>query len=182
MKIFLFLLALIFALIGEPVNYQFVGKYDLNDLEITNFNQVVDFKIINDEVYITDFKGPAVYKFSLNGKLISKTGRSGRGPGEFVYGPRYITSNGEHLYLTSVMPLFSIYDDSLNFIEQRRFIDFASNIQGLHYSAGNLLIVPTQFYEEDLILFNLSDNTRKNIFKIDLSFMTQLLIKKVNFA
>ncbi len=164
MKLISLLFILILSANSDGIDYKFYGTYSVNELGSTEFNQIIDFKIFKDYIFITDFKGPAIYKFSLNGNLITKSGRTGRGPGEFVYGPRHMTFKDGHLFVTSMMPWINIYYEELNFKEQKRFINFASNIYGLHYSSDNLVIVPTQFYEENIILYDLEKEKKESLF------------------
>lgn len=176
----IFLLTVLFFLIHRGdllAQYEFYSAKDISDLGQETFNDIIDFKIIDNSIFITDFKGPKIYKFSLNGELINSTGRSGRGPGEFEFGPRHITSQGEFVYVTSMSPLVKIYDLDLNFIEHKRFIDFASNIYGVHSANSDILvIVPTQFYEESIFIYNVESEEREGVF-LDFEIAPGLLSK-----
>lgn len=169
-----------FGLLMQVTNpnpeYKFYNEYHLNDLNQTQFNQIIDFKILEENIFISDFKGPKIYKFSLDGKLLNSSGSQGRGPGEFVHGPRHLTSSNGLLYVTTMMPLVQIYDFDLNFIEHKRFIEFASNIHGLHTNYDNLIIVPTQFYEESIFTYDIKNEERKSIF-LDFDIAPGLLSK-----
>lgn len=165
------------------INVSLFGQYklsderELSDLNEIIFGQIIDFKIIENHIFVTDFKGPQIYKFSLDGKLLRSTGRSGRGPGEFEYGPRHIVYNKGLLYVTSMLPLVKIYNMDLEFIEHKRFIDFASNIHGLHSSnSGEIIIVPTQFYEESILTYNTESEEKESVF-LNFEIVSGLLSK-----
>lgn len=160
----LIILGLLLQAVSPNPKYKFYHKYPLNDLNKTKFNEIIDFKVLGENIFISDFKRPKIYKFSLDGKLINSSGSQGRGPGEFEYGPRHLASNNGLLYVTTMMPLVQIYDFDLNFIEHKRFIEFASNVYGLHSDSDNLIIVPTQFYEENIFTYNTINEERKSIF------------------
>lgn len=169
-----------FGLLMQVINpnpeYKFYNEYHLNDLSQKKFNRIIDFKILEEKIFISDFKGAKIFKFSLDGELLNSSGSQGRGPGEFVHGPRHLTSINGLLYVTTMMPLVQIYDFDLNFIEHKRFIEFASNIHGLHTNYENLIIVPTQFYEESIFTYDIKSEERKSIF-LDFEIAPGLLSK-----
>ncbi|MDR9417689.1 6-bladed beta-propeller [Gracilimonas sp.] len=174
------LILIIFGLLVQDISpnqeYKFYNEYPLNDLNRTKFNQIIDFKILKENIFISDFKGSKIYKFSLDGQLLNSSGSQGRGPGEFEYGPRHLSSNNGFLYVSTMMPFFQIYDFDLNYIENKRIIEFASNIYGLHTDSDNLIIVPTQFYEENIFTYNTKSEEIDSIF-LDFEIAPGLLSK-----
>jgi len=66
-------------------------------------------------IYITDMMDYSIKKFNKNGDFIKKTGRKGRGPGEFI-SPGLIDFCDKKLYMTQQMaPGIQVFDSDLNY-------------------------------------------------------------------
>jgi len=69
----------------------------------------------NNNLYVTDMMDYSVKKYSFEGKFIKKTGRRGRGPGEF-YSPGLITYAKNKIYVTQQMfPWIQVFDKDLKY-------------------------------------------------------------------
>ncbi|MFU8812312.1 MAG: 6-bladed beta-propeller [Balneolaceae bacterium] len=146
--------------------YEFGETLDKKDLGETEFYDIHDFKIDDDFIYIADFKGQSVSVFEKNGTLLNISGRQGRGPGEFVQGPRIIAPAHDQnkVYVIGTMPNFSVYDTELNFETYEYFIRNPVSTYGLEYFDKKLFIMTTQFSEENIIIYDFETAGLENIF------------------
>jgi len=90
-KSLLICLALLSFLLIDPLNGQSIKlsqKVEIGVNDNLQFSIIKDLKTDkNGDVFITDLKAVKVFKFSRENKLLSQTGRIGKGPGEFLRGP-----------------------------------------------------------------------------------------------
>jgi len=171
---------LLISLLGTK-DFQFGTKLKIKDLGNIKFLEIVDFKVYDQNIYLTDTRGQTVYKFNLQGKLLSSTGREGRGPGEFVNGPRHIAMIKDKIYVTSFMPWVLVYDKELNFLENKNLLKSPVNTYGLNSNENVIYIVPTKFYEENLFLYNPETEEIESIF-LDFKIEPGLLYKHTIYS
>jgi hypothetical protein len=138
----------------NPEPYLMGEKIDFHDLTKTEFFKVTDFFVNSEFIYLVDSYALSVYAFDKTGKLINKTGRQGRGPGEFDRGPRLITAVNDLVFINSFAPWLHMYNDSLEFLENRNILKSALNLYGLVSHDSLVYMVPTQFYEPDLFILD----------------------------
>jgi hypothetical protein len=156
-------------------------KVNLLELEDFEFGEISDFIIQSEAIYIADVKSSQLFKFSLRGKFLKKVGNSGRGPGEFEYGPRLIASNSEKLFVNSLAPWLHVYDLNLNYIKDREVIKNALTIHDIITDDDLIIMAPTQFYEDDVFILNSKDgnlNKMKLDFKIESGLLSKFSILK----
>ncbi len=85
--------------------------YDIGDIETTE----------DGSILISDVKNFTVFKYDAGGRLLRRSGRSGRGPGEFAGGPNHIALvDGD--VLVSDLRAFAVhrFDANLNYISSLR--------------------------------------------------------------
>lgn len=155
-----------------------ISKPELNG---TSFYDIRDFKIEDEKIYIADFRGLNVYAFNLSGELIGKSGGEGRGPGEFVHGPRIITPAEDRVYAIGMMPFFYVYDSSLTYLKHEYFINNPINSYDMHFWDNKLFIALTQFYEEELIVYDLEKDSQESVF-LDFELQPGLLAEYNMFS
>lgn len=110
--------------------------------------------ITSDErgnIYITDAMDYSIKKFDTSGRLISKSGRRGQGPGEFL-APRLLSFSGKLLYATDQnLPGIQVFDQELKF--QYR-IPYAWAISSMKVLAEDrIAIVPVSVGVNGCVLF-----------------------------
>ena len=139
--------------------FQFGEEIGLNELNQTEFFDISDFKITNDRIYIADRAKNRLFLFHENGKLIHNTGREGRGPGEFIAGPKQITPLGEKIYVIAYQyPLLYVYDNQLNYIRNEEFDKNLINTYSMKNDRENVYILGTSFWEDRMVVFDPSIN------------------------
>jgi len=182
MKTFICLLVLIFSSNFEYEEY-FIGReLQIKDFGEIEFFEIGDFKIKNEKIFLTDTKGQKVYKFSLKGELLKATGRSGRGPGEFEYGPRSLVATENHVFVNSTAPWLHVYDSDLNFIEFREVTESALSMTGMVEANGLIYLTPTQFLEENVFIYNPVTNEEEGIklkFKLEPGLLSKYTIHQM---
>ena len=134
-----------------------LARVDLLELGDFEFGEISDFIIQSDAIYIADLYSSQLYKFSLEGEFLKKAGNSGRGPGEFEYGPKLIAANSEKLFVNSLAPWLHVFDLNLNYIEDKEVIRNALTIHDIITDNDLIIMTPTHFYEEDVFIFNSKD-------------------------
>lgn len=168
MKLLLFFISFIWLIPNNFQQYHFGKQIILHDLGETKFYQVSDFKIDKGRIYIADTKALSVYVFNSSGQLINSSGRKGRGPGEFVHGPRLLVPTDRKVYVIGGMrPFLFEYDKELHFLENRVIKINPINVSEVKYFADKLFLITTQYFKEDLIIYNPADELLE---KIDLNF------------
>lgn len=149
-----FLILTLLTVFNDPPTFEVQGYIDLNDLSDTEFFEISDIHVNDKFIYVVDWAGVSVSQFDIDGNFIKKTGRHGRGPGEFDQGPRLISSVKDLVFVNSLTPWLHMYSDSLSFIENRTIVKSALNMNALLSQDSLLYMVPTQFYEPDLFIYN----------------------------
>jgi hypothetical protein len=92
-----------------------------------NLGWINQAKIINNNIYISDPKGAAIYILTMEGKFIAKIGNKGNGPGEFITLRDFDVDNSGYVYVLDSSNLrVSIFEKN-NFIKSFPVI-FATNI------------------------------------------------------
>lgn len=111
MRFGLFLITLF--LVGShsvfPVGFKIVKlpkeiKVEENDIKISTIRNMSEveiyktyqMKMINGFIYLVNFESSEIVKISLNGRVISRMGKKGQGPSEFI-GLSYIAGFGENI-------------------------------------------------------------------------------------
>ena len=109
-------------------------KFVLSEKEGFLFLSVYNVTSDEENIYVSDQKGFALYKISKNGKLIKKTGRKGEGPGEFLTGPANLCLSNDTLYVCdgSGIRIVHLFTKELNYIKSYRI-----NIGILDIQANN---------------------------------------------
>ena len=148
--------------------YRFGEQISLNDLGNTEFFHLSDFKVIDDRIYIADIASSKVFLFDKEGNFINSSGRDGRGPGEFMMGPRQIVMAGDNIYVTGRMePYFYVYDQDLNFLTNENFKENLISTYYLNQMNNKLLIVASYYLEDNLFIY---DTYTKKTERINLNF------------
>ena len=160
--------------------YTFGDKIVLNELGEINFFQVGDFKIHNDRIYIADTKKQKVYAFHKTGKLIKSSGRQGKGPGEFVNGPRLLSLSGDNVYVIGRRLFLFVYDQDMGFKRNKKISVNPLRILGAKSFDDRIFFMTSQFVKHDLIIYKPSDD---KIDRVDLNLEIEpgLLGKKQLF-
>jgi len=158
------------------LEYKIGKKIEMEDLNNTEFIEVLDIEVTKKGIFVSDTKGLKVYKFDNQGNFLKSTGRYGKGPGEYVHGPRFIASSDSTIYVSSHRPFLTTYDENLNFIKNKKFIYSPANIHGIVFSKDELIIAPSRFYEESIIRYNITRENSKSIY-LDFELEPGLLSK-----
>lgn len=156
-----------FLMLVGAGDYKFGNEVPMGDLNNIIFYDVQDFKINNDITYIADFKGLYVYAFDSKGNLINKSGGSGRGPGEFVHGPRIVTPAADKVFSIGMMPFIYVYDKYLNYETTAYFINDPISSYDMYYLDNKLYMSVTQFKEYDAVVYDFDDDSSE---KFNLKF------------
>lgn len=172
MNIIIFLL--IFATYDLSI-YKIGKEIGLKDLGTTEFFDITDFNIGKDKIYLTDTAAFTVYLFDKDGAFVQSTGREGRGPGEFIRGPYQITNFEDTYYVLGYStPYFYVFDESLEFIENKKFEENLITVPFLKSYDQKLIIVPGRMWDEELILYDPETSSIKNI-QLDFEIVAGLL-------
>ncbi|NBC28112.1 MAG: 6-bladed beta-propeller [Bacteroidetes bacterium] len=149
-------------------NYRFGDQVEISQLGETEFYEITDFKVFNNHIYIADKSLYKLYKFDEDGKRIASTGNEGRGPGEFMRGPKQIIPTENLIYVTGVAePFYYLYDSDLNFIENNDEIPELVNVDFMDYRNGSFYGAAYPGLNYHIIIYNLENDEVK---KIDLEF------------
>lgn len=166
MIIYFFILLTIYVQI--QVNYSFGEKIEIQQLGETDFYEISDFKIDGDHIFIADKSSNKLYKFHSDGYLIASTGREGRGPGEFMRGPKQIVPADSLIYVTGVAePYYYIYDTDLNFITNEDEVKDIVNTDQLLLKDGIIYGAAYPGLDHHIVVHDL---ITKEVKKVDLGF------------
>jgi hypothetical protein len=90
-------------------------------------------------LYVTDNIQCRLMKFDAQGRLVKKTGRRGRGPGEFL-APREVDISAQAVYVVDAkIPAIQVFDKDLNY---RRRIPLSCGVMEIQCLPNDLLAVP----------------------------------------
>jgi hypothetical protein len=157
-------------------------RIELGELDEFTFGAISDFLIYEDAIFISDSKSTRLYKFSLKGKLLKTAGSEGRGPGEFEMGPRLIAAANNRIYANSISPWLHIFDSNLDYIENKEIIKSALNLHDITSDGVNLMMAATQFYKEDIFIYQPKSNSTNSIeldFKLEPGLLSKFDLLKV---
>ena len=161
-------------IIGEAI-----PKGDLNNI---NFIHLKDFGINEDYIYAADFKGKQVYAFDKNGQLINKAGGSGKGPGEFVHGPRIISPAGDEVFILGMMPYLMKYDVELNYKRNTYLFKNIFSVYDMVSTKDKLVFAMSSFFEEHITVYDRHKdilNTLNLGFKIKAGMLNEFRIHQI---
>lgn len=157
-----------------------IPKGDLNNI---NFIDLKDFRIHEDYIYAADFKGKQVYAFDKNGQLINKAGGSGKGPGEFVHGPRIISSAGDEVFILGMMPYLMKYDVSLNYKRNTYLFKNIFSVYDMVTTEHELVFAMSSFFEEHITVYNRDKDLISTInlgFELKAGMLNEFTIQLLN--
>lgn len=80
-----------------------------------------------------------------------------------------------------MMPFFYVYDSSLNYLKNKHFISNPINSFDMHFWDHKLYIAMTQFYEEEIIVYDLENDTHESIY-LDFELQPGLLAEYSMFS
>jgi len=76
------------------------------------------FYIIDDYIYMTNYKPPEIMKINLKGEFVGKGGRRGQGPGEFQFCKDIRKLKDNIIFMAPYSVRMIIYNKDLNFINE----------------------------------------------------------------
>lgn len=166
MAYFLIVLISLFSFLQS--SYRFGEKLDIQQLGEIQFYEISDFKTVDNYIFIADKSYVKLYKFDGDGNLLAVTGREGRGPGEFIRGPKQIVPADSLIYVTGVAePYYYIFDVDLNFIKNADNVKDIVNTDFLHYKNGMVYGVAYPGLDHHILTYNpITDEVKR----IDLGF------------
>jgi len=103
-------------------------------------------------IYIADYHGNTVLKYSPDGKLLKEIGGEGQGPGEFIHPFSLCYDNGK-LYITDVInSRLQIFDKTGNYLSSFKIITFPGSIA---YAQDELFGITISRFsnEEEYLIF-----------------------------
>jgi hypothetical protein len=152
-------------------SYSFGEKIEIQQLGEVEFYEISDFKIYQDKIYIADKALSRLYKFDGDGNLKAYSGREGRGPGEFMRGPKQIVPADSLIYVTGVAePYYYIYDEDLNFITNNYDVEDIPKTDFIHYRDGIIYGAAYPGLEHHILIYTPKSSDVK---RIDLGFEIQ---------
>ncbi|MCH8557363.1 MAG: 6-bladed beta-propeller, partial [Balneolia bacterium] len=121
------------------------------------FAQVSDLIVTESGVYVSDLRSAQIFKFDHDGNQISRTGRQGRGPGEFQMGPnRMVKADGRLLVLDQLPGSLNIFNPDLSL--QEVIVDrdvFIPAYDAFHHADSLLFMASSPIYGENFGKYNL---------------------------
>ncbi|MCP2519687.1 NHL repeat-containing protein [Candidatus Aminicenantes bacterium AC-335-B20] len=121
-KIFVVFLSLIIitnGILGKEVIIEKKFKIGSEEKKEELFFLITDIKADRDgNIFVLDFKGHTIKKFSKDGKFIKEAGGKGQGPGELDSPSHFAIDEKGNIWVAEIRNRrISIFDNSLNFIK-----------------------------------------------------------------
>lgn len=158
------LLFLFLQVPGNAFSEYHIGKpVPKNDLNKVNYFDLQDFSIHGDYIYVADFRGKHLYVFDKRGQLVRKTGGSGKGPGEFVHGPRIISPAENEVFILGMMPYLMVYDTRLNYNTNTFIFENMFSMNDMVSTEDNLVFAMSSFFEEHIAVYDRNENHLKTL-------------------
>ena len=116
----------------------------LCNLADSEIYQPIDLQVIDDFMIIGNAKPSEIVKLDLNGNVLIRKAKEGRGPGEFIFclSPRKL---GENILFVDINNKILFYDLHLNFIKE---VKLALYTRDFVITKNNNLIFPERYGSE----------------------------------
>ncbi len=144
-KLFIILLSyLIFinGIFGKEIIIEKKFKIGSEEKKEELFFLITDIKADREgNIFVLDFKGHTIKKFSKDGKFIKEAGGKGQGPGELDSPSHFAIDEKGNIWIAEIRNRrISIFDNSLNFIKFIKLVPWKFP-RSLHFdSKGNILL------------------------------------------
>jgi len=124
LKKIIFISVIINLVLAQSISLKKV--YEIDSFEEKFFCRIKSIKSDDNFIYIADFSGYSIYKFSREGNYVNSKGRRGAGPGEFNSGCVDLISSDGKIYVRDLngVTVFHEFDNNFNYIKTHKPASF----------------------------------------------------------
>lgn len=128
----------------EKDGFKEVFLRNLNEQE--EIYELMSIAALDDYIFVTAAKPAGIYKLDLQGKRIARSGRTGRGPGEFELGV-HLKAYKNNLVFVELMVKLLFYNRELDFLKEIRLPIFSMGF--IINNEGNFVFATSRISPSD---------------------------------